>query len=267
MKNQLKIIVAAIICVAMGMYVFLKRYPIEDDGYQIIPNVLTAKECDNLLQLINNAQKKKMPVGEIHSQNNREDRMIPMDKVKKYISKIYNKTECNWRNIIGSNPLVCECSSLMSYPGSEHQIWHTDTSYRFGDASLLSIGIALEDIDRDMGPLNVYKGSHNMYTEDMDQLFNDYEIESVECSLSEEGLCSQAIEKICIKKGYKLKKCVAKKGDLVAWQSSVVHRGSANGSDKLRPVFYFSLMSSLGNEPFGSTYSTMDERKFVKHLN
>jgi ectoine hydroxylase-related dioxygenase (phytanoyl-CoA dioxygenase family) len=154
----------------------------------------------------------------------------------------------------------------MSYPGSEHQIWHTDTSYGFGDASLISIGIALTDIDKTMGPLNVYKGSNNMYTEDIDDLYTDHNIETESCSEEEEGLCSQPIEKICKEKGYKLTKCVAKKGDLVAWQSSVVHRGSANKSNKLRPVFYFSLMSAFGNEPYGSTYSTTDDRIHVKQL-
>ena len=266
MKNYLKIAVMSIVCFAIIMYIFQKRYPIDNDGYQIIPNVLTINECDNLLKIINNARKKNMPVGEIHSINNREDRMISMNRVRKYISKIYNKTKHNWINIIGYNPLICECSSLLSFPGSEHQIWHTDTSYKFGDALLISIGIALNDINEDMGPLNVYKGSHNIYTKDMGQMFNDYNIEIEECTMLEEGLCSQTIEKICKKRGYKLKKCIAKKGDLIAWQSSIVHRGSANKSDKLRPVFYFSLMSEIGNEPFGSTYSAIDKRKHVKQL-
>jgi hypothetical protein len=83
MKNRLKITVTIIVFIAICMYIFQKRYPIEDDGYMIIPNVLTTKECDNLLKIIDNARKKKMPVGEIHSKNNREDRMIPIQKVKK----------------------------------------------------------------------------------------------------------------------------------------------------------------------------------------
>lgn len=268
MEEYAKYIAIFFICTAFCLYILQEKYPIENDGYMIVENVLSNKECDNLLKNINNARKKKLPVGEIHSTRNREDRMLPVEKVKSYIRKIYNKTECNWKNIIGNNPILCECSSLMSYPGSEHQIWHTDTTYNYGDASLISIGIALDDIDKTMGPLNVFKGSHEMYTEDMAQLQDEYDSdsESEECSESEEGLCPQLIEKICNERGYELKKCVAKKGDLVAWQSSVVHRGSANNSKKLRPVFYFSLMSSTGNAPYGSTYSTVNDRMFVKEL-
>ena len=71
----------------------------------------------------------------------------------------------------------------------------------------------------------------------------------------------QSVENICKQLNYEEVHCLAKKGDLVIWLSSVVHRGSKNTSNKSRSVFYFSLLSSKGNRPNGSTYSLIKNYK------
>jgi len=265
-KTHLLLILLIFLCISIYIYTHPLTYSIDRDGYMIVPNVLSHKECNNLLKIIKIAKKKKMPMGNIHSTNHREDRMIYVTDVDRYIKKIIKKTSHMWKRTLGNNPLICECSSLLSYPGSVNQIWHTDTNFAKNDAQLMSIGIALEDITEDMGPLHVFKGSHKMYKKDLLTIYNNNNININKCSLKEKGLCAQYISKACEIKGYKLVKCVAKKGDLVAWKSSIVHRGSGNISNKVRPVFYFSLLNTNGNPPLGSTYSLSSKQIHINDL-
>ena len=223
------------------------------DGYLIIPNMLSSNECDDILNTIKSVEKGNPKFGNIHANKNRKDMMLPVYKVKSHIKKIYEKYKDLW-NKITPNPILCECSSLISYPNAKHQIWHTDTSYKSGDATLVSIGIALQDIDENMGPLHVFKGSTEIY----DKSKND---DSSSSSSSSSSSGKQSVENICKQLNYEEVHCLAKKGDLVIWLSSVVHRGSKNTSNKSRSVFYFSLLSSKGNRPNGSTYSLIKNYK------
>ena len=125
-----------------------------NDGYLIVPNMLTCQECDSILGEIEEVENGKPKHGNIQTRKNRKDMMIPVYRVKKYIKKIYEKTEDIW-DYVTPNPILCECSSLISYPGAKNQLWHSDTEYRDGDANLVSIGILLDNVVENMGPLHV----------------------------------------------------------------------------------------------------------------
>jgi hypothetical protein len=239
-----------------------------ENGYLIIPNVVSIEECDDILSIIDKVESSHNDCGNIHSNYKRKDMMIPVSLVKEHIKNIYCRTKDIWKQIT-PNAILTECSSLISYPGSYPQIWHTDTSYKKGDANLVSIGVMLKDTDKKMGPLNVYKKSNKLYKKDIDSLLNKHDVDSSESDASisdvQQGLYKQTMEELCIKLNYKKKECTGSKGDLVVWLSSVVHRGGANNSNTSRPVFYFSLLSSRGTRPQGSTYSLIKQKKKI-HL-
>lgn len=208
-----------------------------NDGYLIIPNMLTHQDCDNILKDIHDVEKRNPKTSSIHANTNRKDMLMPVYRVKNHIQKIYNKTKNIW-DVVTPNPMLCECSTLISYPGAKHQSWHSDTEYNPNDANLVSIGIVLSDVTKRMGPLHVLKGSNN-----------------------EHGKMS--VENILNNKNHAEIHCTAKKGDAVIWLSSVVHRGSKNTSKKSRAVFYFSLLGNNGNKPNGATYSLLNNKKNI----
>lgn len=243
------------------------------DGYLIIPNIVSHKDCDDILEIISDVEKKKNKCGNIHSSVNRKDMMLPVKRVKKYIKNIYNSTKHIWDNVT-PNPIICECSSLVSYPGAYPQIWHTDTTYRKTDGNLVSIGVSLKNVTKEMGPLNVYKKSVQMYNKKLEKLIlkhkidlsNDMPSDVSDINEVQSGIYTQVISELCKKMGYEKKECITRKGDIVIWLSSVVHRGSANISSTNRPIFYFSLLSSKGTPPRGSTYSLLNKRLNVSSL-
>ena len=218
-----------------------KAYSFKRDGYLIIPKVLDRNECMHILKIITDVESKDHMITSIHGKG-RKDMMLPLNRVRHYIRKIYKKTEHIWSEIL-HDPILYECSSLISYPDATHQIWHVDTYYKKDNASIISIGIALTDITEDMGPLHVMKGRY----------------------VKKEKVTRDDI-RVNRKGGTKVK-CIAKQGDLVAWSSHIIHRGSANVSDKIRPVFYFSIASSNAPISKGSTHSILEKKKiYMKNI-
>ena len=92
------------------------------DGYLIIPNIVSHEECNNILSIIKTVELESHKCGNVHSNINRKDMMIPVKKIKKHIKNIYHRTEDIWEDIV-PNAILCECSSLISYPGAHPQIW------------------------------------------------------------------------------------------------------------------------------------------------
>jgi ectoine hydroxylase-related dioxygenase (phytanoyl-CoA dioxygenase family) len=224
-------------------------------GCIIIPNMLSTKDCDSIIKIISKEERNKNnETGLIHSNYKRKDLMIPLSKSEIYIRNIYNKINFFCDKIV-PKPRVVESSSLISYPGSFPQIWHTDTHHTSKDeGNLVSFGIALDNITDDMGPLEVYLGSNKMYNQDKYSLMekNNVKEDNLE-NMFDDGSKYQSLEELCRKLNYKKQKCICTKGSLVIWYSKVVHRGGAN-KNKKRPVFYFSLLGT-GTTPEGATYS------------
>ena len=220
-----------------------------DNGCIIVPNVLDNKDCNSILNIIREEERSKdTQYGNINSAHKRKDLMLSLKKMKPFIKKIQDKID-PFCDIITPNGEIVECSSLISYPGCYPQIWHTDTLYSSDDdGNLVSFGIALDDINQDMGPLEVYLKSNKLYKNDDimsdEHLFGD----------DDDGLKRQYDEEFCKRMNLQKVHCSCKKGSLIIWSSKVIHRGGKNTSNKERPVFYFTLLEK-GNKPNGSTYS------------
>lgn len=224
------------------------------NGCIIIPNILSEKECNDLNNIIDAQSDDEL--GSINSSYNRKDKIIPLSESKIYIDFIMSKIQ-GFINMEFPNYKIAESSSFISYPGCYPQIWHSDTTYNSSnDANLVSFGIALNDISDSMGPLEVYLESTRLYNKN--HLAKNYNItDNEENSYPEdkEGLNpNQPIEILCKKMNFKHAKCSCKKGSLIVWSSKVIHRGGSNISEKIRKIFYFSLLGK-GEKPIGATYS------------
>ena len=223
-------------------------------GCIIIPNVLSEKECDELLKIIEREEHKSIhETGNINSGHKRKDLMLPIGQTKSYIRNIYEKIRGFCDQITPSARIV-ENSSLISYPGCYPQVWHSDTTFKSDkEANLVSFGVALDDVTNNMGPLEVFLKSNGIY-KDKIKLLQDPKFRSEDLDGSyDDGLKYQKHEELCKKLRFEHGKCACKKGSLVIWSSKIIHRGGANTSKK-RPIFYFSLVGE-GTRPSGATYS------------
>lgn len=224
---------------------------LDNKGVAIIPQVLSIEDTLKLRQIV--ISYKGNEYGSINSPYKRKDKIIPIALVRSFLRKIYKINPLFWDKTF-PDYFIVESSLLISYPGSKSQNWHSDTvciDKANNDAKLISFGIALDDIESDMGPLEVFPGSNNHHNTLLDWLWfmDDYIDEEWYSRLH----------------GYKAEKCTCSMGSIVIWSSTVVHRGSANTSLKKRPVFYFSLMEPCKRRPTGATYSltSLDNDKML----
>ena len=234
------------------------------NGCVIIKNMLSTYDCDMLLNIINfQESQQNNKYGDIMSSYNRKDLILPLYYTNYYINKICNKLKVFCNDLVPNYKIV-ESSCLISYPGCYPQIWHKDTYYKNKnknkDGNLISFGIALDDINKEMGPLEVYLKSNSIYEQDNGFLYSKYNIKLRQLDGEiDNGIRYQSDEALCNALKFKKKQCISNKGDLVIWSSKVYHRGGKNVLKK-RPVFYFSLLGS-GNAPNGATYSLLTKDK------
>ena len=307
MKNYMLILFLLIIILWFGLNTIIdffdKIKPIvnqellvdkfNNNGYIIIPNVLSNSECNVIINTIKNElNNSKAEFGNINSQHKRIDLKLPLEKMGKSIKLVYERLN-TFINTILPNSKVVECASLISYPGAYAQTWHYDTYPTKNSGKLISFGIALDNIEDNMGPLEVMVGSNKLFKMDNnDQLIDKlhdkhktksyftnyyksvgnmkYEIEKrggIGEYSADDLINDEATEMLCRIMDIKRVKCSASKGSLIIWSSEVHHRGGANISNQSRPIFYFSLLGS-GESPMGATYSLKsdDERVYVENL-
>lgn len=55
--------------------------------------------------------------------------------------------------------------------------------------------------------------------------------------------------------------CIGNRGTVIIWDARVKHRGGANYSNKVRNMFYFSLLCGTSDIPEGITHSIEDKYK------
>lgn len=235
-------------------------------GCVIIPNILTHSDCDKILELIEKEEKNKNNItSSINSNYKRKDLLLSLNKMKYDIKDIYTTIKYFCDNITPNGKIV-ECSSLISYPGCYPQIWHSDTNFiSNNEGNLVSFGIALNDITPQMGPLEIYLESNNIY-KNIDHLIDKFNIDT-EDNLNgnyDDGIKKQPIEDLCKILKFKKKKCSCQKGSLIIWSSKIIHRGGAN-NEKKRPVFYFSVLGE-GEKPYGATYSLKNNTEYIQKL-
>lgn len=241
----------------------------EKNGAFMIPDILSNSECDELLKIMSKFEfNKNNEIGDIKSMHKRKDLMLPLELTENYIKKIYLKIK-NFCDIVVPEAKLIEISSFITYPGCFPQIWHSDHAYlKYKDnANIITFGIALDDITDDMGPLEVFLGSNHIW-KDIDKLYKKYNIKddllnnvAADEDDIKDGLKEQSLEKLCNLLNFNHKKFSCKKGSLVAWSTTVCHRGGQNNKKK-RPVFYFSLMGK-GNCPDNTVYSILKKGKYT----
>ena len=217
-------------------------------GVAIIPNVFEENEVDELRKITKDIDSNEY--GNINTPKNRKDKIIQIDHVKPKLQRLYQKNPLFWKKVF-PNYQITECSLLTSYPKAHGQPWHMDTEYEENNGDLISIGVTLDTVEENMGPLEVFPGSHKTV------LYKNDILESILNPLGDHiPILQEMITYIKFRLwGFYPEKCMCPKGSLVFWSSQVMHRGSANTSKKERPVFYFSLLEPNKRRPDGATYS------------
>tara|TARA_B100001287_G_scaffold276399_1_gene287078 strand:+ start:81 stop:1052 length:972 start_codon:yes stop_codon:yes gene_type:complete len=238
------------------------------NGGIVIDNILSDNDCDELNKIISSKEKKlketreKLDItGELWAKYRRVDVILPIEITEKYVKKIYLKLK-HFCDTICPEPKLIEISAFVTYPGCYPQPWHTDHEYienkdNKEPSNIVTFGIALDKVTQDMGPLELYAGSNNIWKqskEHRNSLYKKYNINMDDSTGNDyvDGLKTQALEELCKKMDLKKMSLTSDKGSLVAWSNRACHRGGGNIL-KRRPVFYFSL-SGKGYIPDYTTY-------------
>lgn len=204
-------------------YLFLKK-----NGFVVKPNFLSDKELQDLIDTINRQIiTKKVELKSVIEKKNRKHYALTIDKtIKKIINKMYTCNHSTWDQIT-PDPEIVECALFISEPNCNEQFWHRDIDVSMDNKTdIFSIGIALNDIEKNMAPLQLFPQSHLNKLNAM-ILNRHYPYISLNC----------------------------KKKTLYVWNNRIMHRGGANTSNKTRYVFYVSFMSKKSKRPYGPTYA------------
>lgn len=247
----------------MSKYIDLFRF--WKDNFITRENVLDQNDIDYLLNQIKIELKDPNKVlGHVHSQRHRVDLNL---KFTPKILKIIHKICDSFSPIVNAyftNPIISECSALIAFPGCNSQVWHTDTMRVATDTSdisnLITFGVSLSEWDNGMGGTEYYPGSQVIYD------YLNYILPSAvlpdkekNTTVDEDNMdacrTNQPLEVDCRKLGISRQRVVCPAGTGLVWSSKVAHRGGKNRSNKVRPMFYFSLLSKGKPVPFGSVYS------------
>ena len=242
----------------------------EKNGVIIIPNFFSYDECNNLLNIVEKKENNydKNENYEVRSFYKRKNLAIPINECKEYIDSISNKMGYFLKKLIPNSKLK-ECASFITYPGCYQQGWHSDTyldkiniTEQQKYARLISIGVALEDINETLGPLEAILGTNNLNQDEFENIlkknnifdnYNEYYYDK-NCIYFDDdikrGFCKSAMFDLSkLDNKYKYVKCNCKKGSLIIWSSRVFHRGGGNNGNKKRPLFYITLLGSNGKDP------------------
>jgi ectoine hydroxylase-related dioxygenase (phytanoyl-CoA dioxygenase family) len=206
-------------------------------GYVVLPNLLDYKLCDKLNVYIKthiSSDKLKL-LANINNPEHRLNFSLPLDHVVKTALISASKLLSPFLiETLGSNAVLVELGALVAKPGAERQSCHPDSENSANpfEAELLSIFIPVDDVDRSMGPIEIWPGSHKLLHSE------------------------KTINYLKKKKGDCL---TTQKGHVIVMNSKTWHRGSDNFSNKSRIVFYFSYISKKGMEPIGPTWTIKKE--------
>jgi len=216
----------------------------------IIHEGISDKDCNDIFLVIN---KELGSVDNEYTWNEkyRKNLRVPVEsEIKTVINKILNNhnLEKIWETFT-PNAILAESSIFLSYPKAGNQPWHRDIELKDDYANMITIGIALDDIDEEMGPLELYSKSMDIPDKLLVKLKDKYN--------------NNYLENL----KYKKKKFICKKGSIVIWNSKIIHRGSENFSNTIRPLFYFSFLE--GDKPMqqGPTYSLKSNYKHKIYIN
>ncbi|WP_102270208.1 phytanoyl-CoA dioxygenase family protein [Vibrio cyclitrophicus] len=221
-----------------------KLKQLRTQGVVAIDNCLFEKNVQTMSNLLLEKLKITVPedYGDIHCTYNRADLEIEMtSEVMESIRMVLTKISPVLKNVIGENPRLVELGGLISLPGCIKQPVHADSDYSEDSsiAEMITTFVALVDIERSMGPLEVWPKTHVICPQD-------------------DGFFDQTIDR-----GVTFE---VSAGTAVLMNSRTWHRGTDNFSCKLRPVFYFSFLAD-GILPNGPTWTINEELSGKFRLN
>ena len=247
-----------------------------ENGYLLIPNskIICEIEYNEIKKIIKNELSNKNSKFININRSKCINVIIPVEKVKKYIKKICNNLSEFCLGVV-PNSYIIDCSCKLTYCGCYAEAWHYDNIHISKNSGrLITIGLFLDDINDDMGPLNIMQSSQNLHGNDEDGIdilnklqekhktksytinyyksvcdpikelknrgsnTNDYDIYDL--------INDDSIEMLCRVLGIKKVKCIGNKGSILILDSYVYQRDCKNNSTKIRPIFYFSLFSEEG---------------------
>lgn len=240
-----------ILFILINLFIIIKLFLdkenyLQKNGYLIENNIISDVECEEINKIIEKElQNPDRKEGNIRNKENRKDLLLPQNKtIKSLIDKISKRYNNIFKKYFGKKYELVECSSFISYPGCKAQDWHKDVSCdrKSTRAKLITIAITLDDINDNMGPLEVYPKSHKILNSEFNKV---------------NELDQKEVENFLLKNKYISKKLSCPKGSIIIWDSKIIHRGGTNKSSKIRPMFYFSLLESNKEKPDGPVYSIL----------
>ncbi len=232
--NKYVIIFLILIVIIYFIYKFTLKYYyfnfFKTNGYLFMKDYFSDKECNDIFLVINKE------LGSIDSEytwneNNRKNLRVPLhNEIIDIIKKVYNDINLKkiWQKYT-PHTVLSELSVFLSYPKAINQPWHRDINLESGYGNMITIGVALDDITENMGPLELYPKTTQVNDSKINDLF--------------------------LKNKYQKKKMICQKGDLIIWDSKIIHRGGKNISSSIRPLFYFSFLEGNKPKPRDATYS------------
>lgn len=224
---------------------------LKNSGYAIIPDIINVEETIKLKNYVyDQVESDSLDLSPINNPKRRLDMIIPIEDIPKGIIKTVWGKLGNVLSKYDENPNVIECSCFINFPNSSPQTWHSDvdtTNMKAENTKLFTIGILLEDTDKSMGALEVIDKSH---IEDINK-----KLHQRECNLQLQSVCGYFHNDV------EYTSCTGNRGTVIIWDARVKHRGGANYSNKVRNMFYFSLLCGTSDIPEGITHSIEDKYK------
>ena len=184
---------------------------LQDNGYLVLNGALSRCEPFKLMNRLTKSYKNEWD--DVWSPDNRIHITLEIkDEFKKLLSEIikliipiipelYEEESLNY---------LAEFASITSFPNSNAQVWHRDS--RDSNGLLFTAFVNLMEVSKDVGPLQVVRGSHKEIK--LDSVVKKNDIKTLE------------LEPMSV----------------VIMDSRLIHRGSSNTSkNKIRPVIYASF--------------------------
>jgi len=166
--------------------------------------------------------------GNVYCKKNRWDMKLAYDApVRAALRECVTSMGDALTAICGADARLVELAALVSDPGSTRQPVHPDTAYR-RDPSVFTCFVALQDVERDMGPTLFIPGTNNARAH-------------VEFREGDERGGP------VLRRPYELG--VISRGDATLFDSRTLHCGTENDSSRRRVLFYFSFQRADGDNP------------------
>lgn len=243
------------------------------NGYIVLKNALSNQDVNKILndfkKVLHSENYKKNPE---YFHYNKSPRVVEGWKKSKNIKKVcYNKKVNKFLNILYKRkPLPI---STINFVRGTEQPLHSDYIH-FGSVPELFLAgawFALEDINKNNGPLNIVPKSHKLNTIDFTDL--NLEIPKTTKELKDNyTFYEQYLKKLTKLKKLKSKKALMKKGDVLIWAANLLHGGTKiRIKEKTRYSqvvhYHFENLDKIYNPCFSSRmYGIHTERELNKIL-